>query len=170
MLHHQVLVLNASYEPINICIVKRAIKLLVKGTAVCEETNSAFVTSPSVSLPVPEVIRLKDYIKLPRDRKVFSKRHIFIRDQYTCQYCGRKFKQCELTVDHVVPKSRKGKFVWSNIVTCCRACNKRKGDQTPEEAGMQLMKKPSYPSFHLYLLKMKMAGQGKVNWQKYLFN
>lgn len=164
----KVLVLNASYEPINICGVKRAIILVVTGVASTEEETSLFIRSPSVVMKIPAVIRLVEYVKISYRSKALSKKNIFLRDQYTCQYCGKKFDVKDLTLDHVLPKSRSGKSTWENLVTACKKCNVKKGDRTPKEAGLTLTNKPRSGSItFLHIVRFK--GKENDQWKKYLF-
>lgn len=106
------------------------------------------VRSITVAIKVPSVVRLMGFVRFRRKDARYSRRNIYARDKYQCQYCGRQFPQDELTCDHVVPRSRGGRAEWTNIVTCCVRCNRRKGGQTPEEAGIQLIKKPTRPSWY----------------------
>lgn len=162
-----VLVLNATYEPLNIVSVRRAIVLLLKEKAEIVEAAEAVVRSEHLSLPVPLVIRLVTYIRVPRRFGLpVSRRTVLARDRYTCQYCGRQPGKAQLTVDHVVPRSRGGKTVWENVVIACGPCNRRKGDRTPQEAGMRLLSKPARPRY-VALVLLEGAGQNTV-WQKYL--
>lgn len=166
--YQQVLVLNASYEPINICGVKRAIVLLVTGVARSEEETLSIIRSPSIEIRIPAVIRLVAFVKIPYIRRTLSKKNIFLRDQYTCQYCSKKLDAGNLTLDHIVPKSRGGNSTWENLVTSCKSCNVRKGDKTPKEAGMRLLIKPKLNSlFYLHIARYK--GRENELWRKYLF-
>lgn len=165
-----VLVLNASYEPLHVCNVRRAVTMLIKGVAVCEEEAGEVLHSATVELPLPDVIRLKSYVKIPRRKRSFSRKHVFLRDQHICQYCARLFPVSELTVDHVVPRSRGGVYSWENIVTACKSCNTAKGDRTPEEAYMPLLNEPKSPSvLHMHLQNVRAAGGKRDSWKKYLF-
>lgn len=168
-MYSQVLVLNASYEPIHVCGVKRAIILIVKGLAKSEEDTPYVMRSPSIAFPVPAVIRLVHYVQIPYRKRAFSKRHIYLRDNHTCQYCGRTGAGNELTLDHILPQSRGGKSVWHNLITCCRPCNSKKGDLTPREAGMQIRNKPKPLSSHFYLHLVRSKAQGNGYWRKYLY-
>ena len=164
----QVLVLNVSYEPINICGLKRAIVLLVTGVAISEEETPSVIRSPSLEIQIPAVIRLVTFAKIPFKRKIFSKKSIFIRDQYTCLYCGESFEPSNLTLDHVLPKSRGGRSTWENLVTSCKRCNVRKRDRTPKEAGMKLQNRKKLNSlFFLHVVRFK--ARGNELWKKYLF-
>ncbi len=168
-MYSQVLVLNASYEPIHLCDVRRAIVLIVKGQARSEHNTPYSLRSPSIIFPIPAVIRLTHYVHIPYRRKAYSKNNIFLRDKHICQYCGRKESANNLTLDHILPQSRGGKTVWENLVTCCRNCNSKKGDHTPKEADMTLLNKPkplnSY--FHLHLVRSR--AQNNQYWRKYLY-
>ena len=168
-LHRPVLVLNASYEPIHVCAVRRALVLVVKGLAATEESGEGRVRSPSLSLAVPSVIRLLEYRRIPRQMRAISRKNILIRDQHTCQYCNRRFGAGELTLDHVVPRSRGGNNTWENLVACCLRCNNRKGNRLPQEASMSLSRQPKPFSLHTSRSLMRQLGDQQVNWRKYLF-
>ena len=126
----RVLVLNATFEPINVCTVRRATVLLLKEKAEVVEHADWRLRSESLSLPRPVVIRLVSYVRVPRDthRRKITRRAVFARDRWECQYCGSR---TNLTVDHVVPRSKGGASSWENIVASCAPCNRRKGDQLP---------------------------------------
>ncbi len=129
-----VLVLNATYEPLNVCSVRRACVLLLKDKAEIVEILDRPMRSSTRSYPRPTVIRLVSYVRVPRyhARKI-TRRAVFARDGFRCQYCGTSGR---LTVDHVVPRSKGGGSSWDNIVTSCAPCNLRKADRLPHEAGM----------------------------------
>jgi 5-methylcytosine-specific restriction endonuclease McrA len=165
----QVLVLNASYEPIHICGVKRAIILIVKGVARSEQDTPHHLRSPSVVFPVPAVIRLIHYVQIPYRKKAYSKKHIFLRDNYSCQYCGRSELPNDLTLDHILPQSRGGKSVWENLVTCCRRCNSKKKNMTPREASMTVQNKPKPLNSYFYLHLVRSKGRDNHYWKKYLY-
>ncbi|HEX7022044.1 MAG TPA: HNH endonuclease [Trueperaceae bacterium] len=142
----RVLILNASYEPLHVCSVKRAVALLMHDIAIRVEDSNRILRSPSQVFPVPSVIRLKKFVKRPpRHRVAFNRKNVFRRDDHRCQYCGTKSN--DLTLDHVVPRSRGGSTSWENVVACCRRCNAKKRDRTPEEAHMTLERKPYAPRF-----------------------
>ena len=134
----RVLVLNASYEPINVCTVRRAAVLVLKQRAEMLEHSTSTLRAERMSMPRPVVIRLVTYVRIPRDahRRKITRRAVFARDRWTCQYCGHE--RSSLTVDHVVPRSKGGGSGWENIVTCCAPCNRRKGDRLPLQANMTL--------------------------------
>jgi 5-methylcytosine-specific restriction endonuclease McrA len=131
----RVLILNASYEPLHVCSVKRAVMLLMHEVAERVEDSEQVLRSPSQTFPVPSVIRLRKFVKRPpRHRVAFNRKNVFRRDDNTCQYCGNKSN--DLTLDHVLPRSRGGPTSWENVVACCRRCNAKKRDRTPDEAKM----------------------------------
>ena len=147
----RVLVLNASYEPINVCTVRRAAVLILKNRAEVLEHGDWSLHAESLTLPRPVVIRLITYVRIPRDahRRKITRRAVFARDRWTCQYCGHE--RGSLTVDHVVPRSKGGSSSWDNIVTCCAPCNRRKGDRLPRQANMTPVRKPSAPSSTIFI-------------------
>ncbi len=160
----QVLVLNASYEPLNVCSLRRAHVLVFKGKAeVVEELNRP-LRSASDTFKWPHVIRLLHYVRVPRSvRRKISRRVLFARDGWRCQYCGSVGK---LTLDHVVPRSRGGDSVWENVVTSCAPCNMRKGDRLPEEVQMRLHAPPRPPAPALFVTLS--APRVPDRWQPYL--
>jgi 5-methylcytosine-specific restriction endonuclease McrA len=146
----RVLVLNASYEPINVCTVRRAVVLLLKAKAEIVEHASWELRSASATLSRPVVIRLKTYVRVPRDthRRKITRRAVFARDGWTCQYCGAR---SNLTVDHVIPRSKGGKSTWDNIVASCAPCNRRKADHLPAQANMHPRRTPTIPHAHVFI-------------------
>src|ERR1700751_1413346 len=130
-LHAPVLVLNASYEPINICAARRAIVLVLKGGAMAEEENGHFLHASRLALRVPSVIRLLEYRRIPHQTRALSRKNILLRDRNCCQYCGTILPSSELTLDHVIPRSRGGNSSWENLVACCHPCNRKKGNRYP---------------------------------------
>ena len=141
----RVLVLNASYEPINVCTMRRATVLVLKERAEILEHGEGALRSERLVLEQPCVIRLIRYVRVPRDvhRRKITRKAVLARDAYTCQYCGRESHG--LTVDHVIPRSRGGSSAWDNIVAACAPCNRRKGNRLPHEASMPLRGKPKPP-------------------------
>ncbi len=168
-LQKPVLVLNASYEPINVCAARRAIVLVLKGIAAAEEKTAETVSAVSMSMPLPSVIRLLEYRRIPRQTRALSRKNILLRDRYTCQYCGRTAPAAELTMDHVIPRSRGGESTWENLVTSCIECNNKKGNRTPEEAGMKLERPPRPFTLHTSRHIMRLLGRADDRWRKYLF-
>ncbi len=162
-----VLVLNATYEPLNIVSVKRAIVLLLKEKAELIEAAANKVRAERTVLDWPLVIRLVTYVPIPRRLPLpLSRRTVLARDMYTCQYCGEQPGRADLTVDHILPRSRGGLNTWDNVVAACGPCNRRKGNRTPEEASMRLLSTPARPRF----IAVVFLGESHAHdvWQKYL--
>jgi 5-methylcytosine-specific restriction endonuclease McrA len=168
-LQKPVLVLNASYEPINICAARRALVLVLKGVASAEELSTLHIHSARNAMKLPSVIRLLEYRRIPHQTRALSRKNILMRDRYTCQYCHRTLPSGELTLDHVVPRARAGESNWENLVACCNPCNNRKGSRTPEEAGMKLARQPRPFSLHTSRHLMRLLGKSDEQWRKYLF-
>ena len=169
VMQEPVLVLNATFEPINVTAVRRALVLMLKGVAQAEEHNHKEVHSSSRTMPVPSVIRLISYRHIPQQTRALSRKNILLRDRNTCQFCSRHFPASELTLDHVVPRSRGGSSTWENLVACCYACNNGKGDRTPEEAGLKLARRPRPFTLHTSRQLMRLIGRHDEKWRKYLF-
>ena len=162
----RVLVLNASYEPINVCTVRRATVLVLKERAEVLEQATWSLHAESFTMARPVVIRLTTYVRIPRDahsRKI-TRRAVFARDGWACQYCGTKHGS--LTVDHVIPRSKGGGSTWENIVTCCAPCNRRKGDRLPKQADMhpRLVPRPPPATIFVHVATPRVPDQ----WQQYL--
>jgi len=160
-----VLVLNATYEPINVCTVRRATVLLLKEKAEVIEIGSQTLHWANGSLAKPVVIRLITYVKIPRDthKRKITRRAVFARDGWACQYCGSR---SSLTVDHVVPRSKGGSSTWDNIVASCAPCNRRKGDSLPRQVGMHLVRQPRTPGPQVFIHVA--APTIPDNWKQYL--
>lgn len=141
------LVLNASFEPLHIVSWQRALQLLFQGKVEVIEESEREVRTVRLTIRVPAVLRLLNYVPLTRKKQVirFSRLNVFIRDQYVCQYCGSKFPNAQLTLDHVTPVVQGGGKSWENIVTACKPCNQRKGGRTPAQSSMRLIRKPQRP-------------------------
>src|SRR3974390_1214396 len=169
LMQEPVLVLNATYEPINVTAVRRAMVLLLKGVAQAEEMHSAEVHSVAHSHKLPSVIRLLAYRHIPQQTRALSRKNILLRDRNTCQFCCCVFPASELTLDHVMPRSRGGRSSWENLVACCYQCNNRKGDRTPEEAGLALARRPRPFTLHTSRQLMRLIGNKDEKWRKYLF-
>ena len=158
------LVLNASYEPINVIEDTRAIVLLLQGKAETVVESDRLCSGGSTTLMFPSVIRLTYMADVPRLRQVpLSRRALFQRDNFECQYCGDK--PAKLEVEHVIPRAQGGRNVWQNVVTACRRCNAHKRDRTPEQAGMCLKRKPYAPSRVAMI-----ASRGFPEWEPFLGN
>ncbi|HWC32793.1 MAG TPA: HNH endonuclease [Actinomycetota bacterium] len=161
----QVLVLHASYEPLNVCSVRRAHVLVFKGKAEVVEHLGRPLRSAAERFLWPHVIRLLQYVRVPKSvQRKISRRALFARDGWRCQYCGNEGGK--LTLDHVVPRSRGGESVWENVVTSCAPCNLRKGNRTAEEAGMRLHAAPREPAPVLFVTLS--APRIPDGWQPYL--
>jgi 5-methylcytosine-specific restriction endonuclease McrA len=161
-----VLVLNASYEPVNITRARRAVVMLIKGVAVLEETHDRFV---HIGLQLPCVIRLRQYRRLPSRVQTLSRKNILIRDGHVCQYCGEKFLSSELELEHVIPRAQGGLSTWENLVAACRDCNSRKAYRTPMEAGMKLLRQPRRVTIYTSRALMRQTGVDEEKWRKYLY-
>jgi 5-methylcytosine-specific restriction endonuclease McrA len=165
MIDTNVLVLNKFYQAIQIVSVRKAFTLFYKGLvrAVAEdfctynfdawcsltvEPEDDVIHTPSIAIRIPRVILLINFDRVPKKEVKFNRRNIFLRDKNMCQYCGERFPTHELSLDHVIPVSRGGQTVWENVVCCCVECNKRKGDRTPQNAGLRLVKIPARPRWH----------------------
>ncbi|MFB0556306.1 MAG: HNH endonuclease [Dehalococcoidia bacterium] len=165
MINSRVLVLNQSYEPLNLCRVRRAVVLVFCGKAEALENSRGELHSVSLVFPIPSVIRLVYMVKRPRRQRKLTKLEVFNRDQYTCQYCGRQTK--ELTLDHVIPRRRGGEHAWENVVSACKVYNRHKGGRTPAEAGMKLLCQPRTPrndGFYIPYHYLNSHGE----WRKYV--
>ena len=166
MINRPVLVLNQSYEPLNICRVRRAIVLIYNGKAELLENGVGFIRSASDIFPIPSVIKLERMIKRPRQKRKLTRLGVFHRDNYTCQYCGHESR--ELTLDHVIPRYRGGEHTWENVVSACIPCNRHKAGRTPEQASMRLTCQPSRPRGNTPFF-ISYHYQKRLNeWQKYL--
>jgi 5-methylcytosine-specific restriction endonuclease McrA len=133
-----VLVLNANFEPLNVCSTRRAIVLMLDGKATLVMNGRGYIKTVSHTYPLPSIIRLVHMVRRPRPRVKLTKREILRRDNYTCQYCGQH--AAVLTIDHVVPRHMGGEYSWQNLVTACAPCNHRKGGRTLEQAHMNLLR------------------------------
>jgi len=170
MLQLPVLVLNASYEPINICGARRALVLVLKGIARTEEEHGLMLHAQRTRVAMPSVIRLLEYRRIPHQTRALSRKNILLRDRNTCQYCSVVLPSGELTLDHVIPRSRGGNSTWENLVACCHSCNRRKGNRMLHELDdMKLQKEPRTFSLHTSRQIMRMLGRGDDRWRKYLF-
>ncbi|MEC8857318.1 MAG: HNH endonuclease [Chloroflexota bacterium] len=145
-----VLVLNLNYVPVNVCTVRRAIVLVTKGTAELLENHQGHLHTVSQKIDAPSVIRLAYMVKRPFLPRKLSKKEVFLRDKFACQYCGKKVH--DLTLDHVIPRRQHGAHTWENVVTACNRCNLHKAGRTPAEAKMRLGKIPRAPDPNPYLI------------------
>lgn len=157
------LVLNATFEPLCVVSARRALVLVLKHKAEMVHQDGGFFRSESSSLPIPSVIRLRYFVKVPfRARASLSRRAVFVRDDFECQYCSAPAEN----VDHVLPRSRGGTHTWENVVASCRRCNTRKENRTPKEAGMTLRSRPSAPREKVWIVVA--VGRVDPKWEPYL--
>lgn len=164
-MNSEVLVLNQDYQPISVCSVQRSVKLVFLDKAeLLHDDPDKIIRTVNEEYSYPSVIRLRRYIRLPYAKIVLSRRNIMKRDRSTCQYCGTR---SDLTLDHVLPKSRGGADSWENLVTACNNCNVKKGNRTPEEAGMPLNIKP-YRPVHITFFQNLLNGV-QEHWKPYLY-
>ncbi len=148
LLGFPVLVLNQNYVPINICTSRRAIVLVEKGKSEALDYYPHNIHTVSMLFDIPSIIRLSYMVKRPYSPRKISKKEIFLRDQYTCQYCSRKTP--DLSLDHVIPRIQRGPHTWENVVAACLPCNLRKAGRTPIEADMRLLREPKIPQPNPY--------------------
>jgi 5-methylcytosine-specific restriction endonuclease McrA len=160
-----VLVLNQNYEPLNVCNARRAFVLVDRGKAEVLEHSDGFLRSAVQTYRKPSVIRLIYMIKRPRPQMRLSRREVFVRDRYTCQYCGKQTR--DLTIDHVIPRHRGGHHTWENLVSACRGCNHRKAGHTPQEARMTLRCEPSRPPSSTYYVFYHYL-EAQSDWRKFI--
>ena len=162
----RVLVLNASYEPLNVCTVRRALVLILKEKAEVLERGDDVLRSETMRIDRPEVIRLISFVRVPRDihRRRITRKAVLARDGWTCQYC--RSHTHGLTVDHVVPRSRGGESVWENIVASCAPCNRKKGNRLPQEIRMHPKRRPRPPGPTVFIRIA--APRTPSTWEPYL--
>ena len=157
------LVLNATYEPIGVVSARRAVVLVLDEKVDVLADTGLHMYSASLSLPVPSVIRLRNYVKVPYKRTApLSRRAVFARDQGQCQYCGKSAE----SIDHVIPRSKGGGHTWDNVVACCRRCNTYKGDRLLEHCSLDLASKPRIPTQYVWVKVA--AGTVPAAWTPYL--
>ena len=190
-----VLVLNRYYMAVHVISVRRAFCLLFKelaevitiddgryvsfdfaswrevseARALFKEPDDDFIRTVQFEIQVPRIIRLLTYERFPRPRVKFNRKNLFARDGNRCQYCGKKFPTTELSLDHLVPRSRGGRATWDNIVCACLRCNVRKGGRTPREAGMRLIRDPVEPKTSP-VLSLKLSHRKYQSWKAFLDN
>ena len=187
MLNRQVLVLNRYWVAVHVCTARRALSLVFQEMArvvtddfethdfnswreLSEYSDSAhpLIHTPNFPLMLPRVIVLSRYHRVPPRNVKFNRRNIFIRDRNQCQYCGRRPREDDLTIDHVVPRSRGGATVWENVVLACTTCNARKGSRLGSECGMAPRRPPKKPPWTITLQQMRLPDDHLTLWQKFL--
>lgn len=164
------LLLNATYEPLDVVHWQRAMTLWCQGKVEIVETHNTEVRSVSFTFKLPAVVRLLRFVRNKRRKVVqFTRSNIYTRDNYTCQYCQESFPTNDLTFDHVLPVSQGGQRSWDNIVTCCVPCNRAKGSRTPEQAGMTLQRPPAQPKYSpTFRITFGMRSTPE-NWRSFLY-
>jgi 5-methylcytosine-specific restriction endonuclease McrA len=160
-----VLVLNANFEPINVCGYRRALGLMFSEKATLIMNGRGTIKTARENFPIPSVIRLQQMVQRPRLKVNLSRREVFRRDKYTCQYCGKT--TAFLTVDHVLPKHMGGKHSWTNLVAACSSCNHHKGGRTLQESGMTLLHTPKEPSQAATYIYARFLDENQ-EWQRFL--
>lgn len=164
-----VLVLNTCYEPLHTISMEKAICLIVKGLAeTLKATDNVWRSARAVFI-LPSVIRLLAFSKLPKRTTRLGKRNIIIRDEYSCQYCLKKFAPSSLTLDHIIPKSKGGTSKWENLVAACKKCNTKKADRTPQEAGLMLARKPGPMTSHSRTNILRTIAQANPVWSEFIY-
>lgn len=166
MVNYPVLVLNQSYEPLNVCRARRAVTLIFYGKAELVENGTGYIHTTRAVFPLPSVIRLFYLVRRPRTEPKLTRFEVFNRDHFICQYCGKQTRQ--LTLDHVIPRHLGGEHTWDNLVSACVVCNHRKAGRTPEQARMKLLRNPSQPRSKLTFNIPYQYLQTYIQWQKYL--
>ncbi len=157
--------LNQNYEPLTVCSARRAFVLLFQGKAeLIAPADGLKIRTVDKAFACPSVVRLWRYRKVPYKRIMLTRKNILVRDGHRCQYCGGA--KGPMTVDHVVPKTMGGRESWDNLVCACSRCNNKKGDRTPEEAGMRLLKRPGRPTFITFIQRTTTVSE---QWRPYLF-
>ena len=171
VISRKVLLLNASYEPLSVVSPPKALTLVWRHVAeILEKDPGHTIRSPRFVFEVPSVIRLTNYIDVrTRQNRATQRNRILGRDRYRCQYCGKKGTPFDLTLDHVMPRSRGGKTLAENLVAACQTCNNRKGDRTPDEARMPLLMNPAALYYGLERIALQRAAEQRPEWRKYLF-
>jgi 5-methylcytosine-specific restriction endonuclease McrA len=174
-MQNRVLLLNGStWEPLAVITVPRAINLLIAGKATVVEETGEFLRTMRDHFAIPSVIALKTYINVPRRKAHWSRKGVLVRDNYTCVYCGLKagavqkdkvLARSDMTIDHIVPRSKGGKDTWTNTACACAGCNHRKGDRLAHEAGMRLRWEPKTPRTSYLVIAL---GTGPTAWRRYI--
>ena len=163
------LLLNITYEPLQVISWQKAITLLTLGKVEVVEEYDQEVHSVSFTIKLPAVVRLLRFVKWIEKPITLSRRNIYVRDHGTCQYCGEALTQQEITYDHVIPKSQGGQTTWDNVVACCVQCNGKKGGRTPKRAGMKLSKTPQPPKWNMTLRVTIGVKHTPESWRDYLY-
>jgi len=161
--HKKTLILNQDYSPLSICGFKKAFLLVHLKKAELLENDDHPLRSINKSYPLPSVIRLNNYANIPYRGVMLTRQNIFKRDAFECQYCS---SEKDLTLDHLIPRSKGGRSVWNNLVTACKKCNAHKGHATPEAKGLKLKRTPFKPSYIMFIREF--SGKVDERWMRYL--
>ena len=167
MATREVLLLNADFEPLNVCNIRRAMALILLGKAEVLDYREELLGTSRGDLLAPSIVKMRYHVRRPLPQLRLSRHSVLARDSYTCQYCGSKGK--DLTIDHVSPRWMGGPQSWDNLVACCRKCNLKKADKTPAQAKMKLRAQPRRPHFIPYIsLPAYLKARDRDEWQFYL--
>jgi 5-methylcytosine-specific restriction endonuclease McrA len=162
-----VLVLNSTYEPMNVAAWQRAVELIFAGKAeAIHNTAKQLRSAGGFAIPMPSIIRMLYFVRRKPKRVALTKKNVLLRDDYRCGYCGERSERATMTVDHVVPRAAGGKSVWANLVAACATCNGRKRDRTPEQARMPLRRRLGEPRFIPFVIVRRHTSDEE--WVKYL--
>jgi 5-methylcytosine-specific restriction endonuclease McrA len=162
-----VLVLNSTYEPMNVAAWQRAVELIFAGKAeAIHNTARKLHSAGGLAIPLPSIIRMLYFVKRKPKRVALTKKNVLLRDDYKCGYCGKVGERSTMTVDHIVPRAAGGKSAWDNLVAACAACNGRKGSRTPEQAAMPLRRLPREPRHIPFMVVRRHTADDE--WFKYL--
>lgn len=165
LINRRVLLLNQNYEPLSVCSVKRAIVLVIEGKAeLIAPADGLRLHTVSTSYALPSVVRLWQYKRVPFKRIMLTRKNIIMRDDNRCQYCGTG--KGPMTVDHVIPRTMGGRETWTNLVCACARCNNKKGNRTPDQAAMKLLRRPTRPSYITFIQRNYGVA---TQWKPYLF-
>ena len=166
----QTLVLNSSYEPLKVVPWERAITLWFQGKAEIIREHDQEIRAVTFTMKMPSVVRLLYFVKLKRRPVVqFTRANIYQRDEFRCQYCNAQHEPYKLTFDHVIPVAQGGKRGWTNIVTACEPCNRKKADRTPEQAGMTLLRHPRQPIVLAPTMKLSFGYKTPADWYDFMY-
>jgi len=160
-----VLVLNANFEPINVCNIRRALGMILTDKASLILNGRGVIQTVNQVYPIPSIIRLENMVHRPRPQVKLNRREIFRRDNFTCQYCGKR--TLDLTIDHVIPRHLGGTHTWDNVVAACSICNHRKGGRSLAESGMELHHRPAIPPVSAMYIFGRHLNQN-AEWEPYL--
>ena len=167
VLSRDVLLLNSNYEPLNVCTMRRALGLMIIGKVEVLHAREEPLRTAGGPMEAPSVLRMRYNVRRPMPQLRLSRHSVLARDGYACQYCGLHGR--ELTIDHVVPRWAGGPNSWDNMVACCRRCNLKKGDKTPQQANMRLARRPRRPHYVPYLsLPVYLRARTHEEWGLYL--